>query len=47
MVQERDPQFYKCLMEGLDLRAIAAWLMDTQEDPGFDRMHSWVRAELK
>ena len=47
MVQERDPQFYKCLVEGVDLRSIAAWLMDIREDPGFDRMRSWAGAELK
>ena len=47
MVQERDPQFYKCLVEGVDLRSIAAWLMDIREDSGFDRMRSWAGAELK
>jgi len=47
MVKERDPQFYKCLMEGRDLRAIVAWLMDWRADPGFDRMRSWSTSQLK
>ena len=47
MVKERDPQFYKCLIEGRDLRAIVAWLMDWGEDPGFDRMRSWSTSHLQ
>jgi Phosphotransferase enzyme family len=47
MVKERDPQFYKCLIEGRDLRTIVMWLKDERADPGFDRMRLWATSELK
>ncbi|KAF8888169.1 hypothetical protein CPB84DRAFT_1786367 [Gymnopilus junonius] len=46
MVRERNPNFYKCLTEGRDLRAIVAWFSDTNEDPGFERMASWAKSRL-
>ncbi|KAF8809285.1 hypothetical protein BYT27DRAFT_7187970 [Phlegmacium glaucopus] len=46
MVQKRDSQFYKCLIEGRDLRSIAAWLTDPRADHGFDRMRSWATSQF-
>ncbi|KAF8966727.1 kinase-like domain-containing protein [Flammula alnicola] len=45
-VQERDPELYKCLIEGRDLRAVVGWLMDTLPDPGFDRMGAWGQEKI-
>ncbi|KAF9483723.1 hypothetical protein BDN70DRAFT_280274 [Pholiota conissans] len=45
-IQERDPELYKCLVNGRDLRGVVGWLTDKHSDPGFDRMGEWA-ASLK